>query len=166
MAVDYTLLIQSNELTNEMLLHQLKEMGLTCDKPVFLEKGVEINQFQNIIGLTIFLIDSGNPPYDAYDFDFLNKEFKYEKSLIFHLNKDFEDFHTRWKTMVTIVFSLMNQIKTNAIFAFETDVPYCLFTKNHELYINTQTDIWNNPYFRNYSSNWKCFDIKNSVINL
>ncbi len=165
MAINYTLLTQSKELTSEMLMHQLRNIGMMCDEPIILEKGIEINQFQNTIGLTIYLIDSGNPPYDAYDFDLLSKEFKYLKSLSFRLNKDFEDSEIQWKAMITIVFSLMNQVTTNAIFAFETDILYCLFTEKHELFINSQTGIKEKPYFQEYSNGWKCNDITNSIID-
>lgn len=165
MAIDYLLIIQGNELTNERFMNELQRLGLNCNAVSRLKRGIEINQFRSVFGVTIYLTDPSPAPNDAIEFEFLRKEFKYGRCLTFEFVKNFQNADIQWKFMINIVFLLMNQLKTNAVFSFGFDTLYCFFSRAHELFINNKSGLRDNQYFIDSTAGWKCFDIEKSIVN-
>lgn len=151
MAAEYTLVIEGNDLSNEIFTHVLQETGLKCDELIKRGRGIEIKQFYETHGLMMHLFESGDPPYNALDFEFFNREFTYGQCLRFRYCDNFDNPEIQWRTMISIVF------------AYEFDTLYCFFAKTHELFINKKSGIWNNQYFIEKAVDWKCFDIENSI---
>ncbi|NMC56788.1 MAG: hypothetical protein GYA50_06175 [Eubacteriaceae bacterium] len=162
MAIEYNLLIQGEELTNKVLFEIMHQIGLDVDAPVDLKRGIEINQFFDKIGIVFYLTNS-NKTFNESGFKTLDI-FKFDKCLGFRFDKLFEDYDLQWKTMMIIIFSVMNRLKTNAIFAYEFDTLYSFFSKSGELFVNTQTEIDKDPDFLQLSAGWIVKDIEKNTV--
>lgn len=164
MAIEYNLIFQGKELTEKILLEELKDIGLECKNPIKLNEGIEISQFVDTTGLIIYLTTTTiTPPNDSLEFEFLKKEFHFGNWLTFWHDKLF-DREIQRKTMLLVIFSVINRLKTNAILAYDVDTLYCFFSKSGELFVNTQTEIDKDPDFLQLSAGWIVKDIEKNTV--
>ncbi|PYE41859.1 hypothetical protein HUB98_07210 [Paenibacillus barcinonensis] len=80
MAIEYSLKTEQ-KISGSYLLQELKSMGYKNIDAIGFTKGIRINQFEESLGLSVYLTESGEYPYNAYDTQFLSNEFLYESTL-------------------------------------------------------------------------------------
>jgi len=142
----------SDMLTKEMLEKEFSALGYICKNFIKLDKGIILNEFQEALGFTVHLTESGDYPYDSWDTIFLDHEFLFKKSLSFRFDKSFDNVEISYKVMLTVIFNLQRKLKTNALFLGCNSNELCFFTKRSFSYLNNENVIWCNSYFRDIIS--------------
>ncbi|ANY65701.1 hypothetical protein BBD42_03905 [Paenibacillus sp. BIHB 4019] len=89
-------------------------------------------------------MESGEYPYNAYDTQFLKKEFVYESVLNFRfINNEYNN--KTYEFVLLLVFNLMKKNHSNALFLSNGDNELCFFTKER-IYLE------DNNFWLNYIS--------------
>ncbi|MDL1162938.1 hypothetical protein PAEVO_52780 [Paenibacillus sp. GM2FR] len=144
MAIEYSLRI-GKMMPESLLIQELESMGYKNIDVVELSRGIEIRSFEETLGLTLYLTESGAYPYNAYDTQFLQNEFVYESALSFrfinnlHSNKSFE-------FMLALVFNLMKNHSADALFLSNGDNELCFFSKG-SVYLENSSHVWDTGCF-------------------
>lgn len=144
MAIEYSLKIEK-KLSEPLLVRELESMGYKNIDVVELPKGIEISQFEKELGLTVYLTESSEYPYNAYDTQFLRNEFVYESTLSFRfINNSYNN--KSYEFVLSLVFNLMKNNNSNALFLSNGDNELCFFTKSY-IYLENSSHVWDKGYF-------------------
>lgn len=166
MAITYSLIFEGKALTIQMIFDALRDSGYPCNKSNKHDSCIEIDCFIKKLGYTLYLTESGKPPYDAYDFKFLSKEFKYGKQLDFRFLNNFDDYDIRFQTMLSIVFSLISKIRENVLLVINGDTLLGFFSKDSKIYINNKYGTWDNKYFSEMIQNKEFLEFSDTPLDL
>ena len=147
MALEYDLRLKNKKLTEEILKKKLESMGYSCKTVKQLANGICIDLFAEA-GFMVWLTDSGNPPYDAYDSDLLGREFPYEEDLCFQLDKEWEDVEERYHVLLKMVFELMEELQEEAVLACNWDAEICYFNGIDPVVLNNEWGHWDIDCFQ------------------
>ncbi|WP_127547387.1 hypothetical protein [Paenibacillus amylolyticus] len=89
MATDCSLKCEEVVLTKKTLIEKLTKINIICDEVIQLDKGLKIEETVNKVGFSIALIDTSASPF-GYDSEFLANDFKYNQSLNFRIDNDWD----------------------------------------------------------------------------
>jgi hypothetical protein len=143
-AIEYSLKTEQ-KISESCLLQELVSMGYTDIDAIDFPKGIRISQFEKSLGLTVYLTESGEYPYNAYDTQFLRSEFVYESTLsIRFINNLYNDESIKF--VLSLVFNLMKNNNLNALFLSNGDNELSFFTKGH-VYLDNSSHVWDNGCF-------------------
>lgn len=148
MSLEYDLKIETDTLTEELLVEEFQNSGYSCKNIARIGKGIVINEFQKTLGFTVYLTVASNYPYNCVDTIFNNKEFVFEKTLSFSFEKNFEKIDLSYKIMLDLIFNLMQKLETNALFRGNGENDFCYFDKEQKIYLNNINGIWNKSHFK------------------
>ena len=104
-----------------------------------------MSQFKNRLGLILHLTDSGRYPYNACEAQFLKNEFAYESILSFRFVSNLYN-NEAYEFMLSLVFNLMKNNNSNALFLSNGDNELCFFTKDC-VYLENSSHIWDKGCF-------------------
>ena len=146
MAIEYTLLLKDKKLSEEVLIKNIKSMGYSCNKIEPISKGVCINLNEEI-GLSIFLFDSWNYPYNSWETILPQGIFLSERVLECRMIKDYSALEQRYNFMLKLFFDLMSELNEDAILVSNGDTELCFFRRNRPVLLNNRSGIWNRNCF-------------------
>ncbi|WP_127533292.1 SitI3 family protein [Paenibacillus kobensis] len=145
MAIEYSLKVDK-EISRTFLLRELELMaGYGKITAMELPNGIRISDFEQEFGLTILLMEAGDYPYNAYDTQFIKDEFVYANTLTFRfINNAYKD--ETFEVVLALVFKLMRNTNSNALFLSNNDNELCFFTKDG-IYIENSSHVWDKGWF-------------------
>ncbi|SMF90175.1 hypothetical protein SAMN05661091_4921 [Paenibacillus uliginis N3/975] len=152
MAIEYSLKLEE-KLSESGLLEQLKSMGYTDNDVIELPKGIKMSQFRSTLGLNLYLTESGEYPYNAYETQFLRNEFVYESTLSFRFVNNLYNNET-YEFVLSLVFNLMKNNNSNALFLSNGDNELCFFTKDC-IYSENSSHVWDKGCFAEILKGYK-----------
>lgn len=144
MAIEYSLKTEQ-KISEPCLIQELESMGYKNIDAADIPKGIRISQFEESLGLTLYLTESGEYPYNAYDTPFLSSEFVYQSTLSIRFINNLYN-NKSIKFMLSLVFNLMKNNNSNALFLSNGDNELSFFTKGH-VYLDNSSNVWDNDYF-------------------
>lgn len=127
-------------------------MGFRCKAVEKIPRGVCLD-FYKELGFLLYLTDGGGYPYNHWNSIFYEEDFVVESTLEFLFNKDYEDYEKRYLIILSVVFTLMLNIREEAILISNYDTELCLFKENGEILLNRQNAIWNWGCFKDFIEN-------------
>nr|WP_145406428.1 hypothetical protein [Paenibacillus xylanexedens] len=69
LAIEYSLKTEQ-KISESCLLQELESMGYKNIDAIGFPKGIRISQFEESLGLSVYLTESGEYPYNAYELSF------------------------------------------------------------------------------------------------
>lgn len=144
MAIEYSLKVEK-KISEDLLMQELESMGYANIQIVRITKGIEINQFKKKFGLNLYLTESSDYPYNAVDTQFLRNEFVYETTLSFRFINNIYN-NESYEFMLSLVFNLLRNNNSNALFSSNGDNELCFFAKK-DIYLENSSYVWDNGCF-------------------
>ena len=114
MATDCSLKCEEVVLTKKTLIEKLTKINIICDEVIQLDKGLKIEETVNKVGFSIALIDTSASPF-GYDSEFLANDFKYNQSLNFRIDNDWDSIEAIIRILV-LVFEIIDSTESNLLF--------------------------------------------------
>ncbi|OAB42114.1 SitI3 family protein [Paenibacillus glacialis] len=146
MATEYSLKMEDETLTKEILINEMEILGYNCKEIITLQKGIQIADLFNEIGFYIFLMDTSDSLF-GWESEFLENDFKNKQGLVFRLNNDY-DTEKAVVNMFAIIFNLLNRTNTNVLLLLN-DVEI-LYRENGDFYINNKFGYWDNESYHRF----------------
>ena len=147
MAIEYTVWLKSQKVSDQVLTNKLKALGYLCDDFERMEKGVIINLNEKV-GFTIFLFDAEGYPYNCRETVFLDTDFVAQKILKFRMIKNYFDSEKPYKVMLRIIFDILEEVHESAILVGSGDTELCFFREDNVVVLNNESGIWDRGYFK------------------
>lgn len=144
MAIEYSLKTEQ-KISESCLLQELASMGYKNIDIIDIPKRIKISQFEKSLGLSVYLTESGEYPYNAYDTQFLRSEFVFESTLSIRFINNLYN-NESFKFALSLVFNLMKNNNSNALFLSNGDNELFFFTNGH-VYLDNSSHVWDNGYF-------------------
>ncbi|PZT52302.1 hypothetical protein DN757_28095 [Paenibacillus silvae] len=139
LAIEYSLKTEQR-ISESCLLQELESMGYKNIDAIGFPKGIRISQFEESLGLSVYLTESGEYPYNAYDTQFLSNEFLYESTLsIRFINNVYNNESIKF--VLSLVFNLMKNNDSNALFLSNGDNELSFFTKGYVI-LDNSSHVW------------------------
>ncbi|KQO04483.1 SitI3 family protein [Paenibacillus sp. Leaf72] len=146
MATEYSLKMEDDTLTQEILIDELELLGYCCEDIVNLKNGIQIANLFNELGFYVFLMATSDLLY-GWESEFLENDFKNLKRLDFRLNNEY-DTELAVVNMFAIIFNILSHINTNVLLLLnDTDI---LYRNNGEYYINNEFGYWDNENYHRF----------------
>ncbi|MEK4074950.1 SitI3 family protein [Paenibacillus amylolyticus] len=146
MATDCSLKCEEVVLTKETLIEKLTKINIICDEVIQLDKGLKIEETVNKVGFSIALIDTSASPF-GYDSEFLANDFKYNQSLNFRIDNDWDSIEAIIRILV-LVFEIIDSTESNLLFLLNDNE--CVYRIDGILRINNEDGFWDRVEYRRF----------------
>lgn len=147
MAIEYTLLLKGEKLSEEVLIKKIESLGYSCNRIEQLAKGICINLNEEV-GFSVFLFDSGDYPYNSWETNFLENDFISERTLAIRMVKEYYELEKRYNIMLKILFDIATELNEDAILVSNGDTELCFFRENEAILLNNESGIWSKDCFK------------------